>query len=129
MAIFRVLLGLSSISKVLTYKAMLMREPDIKIVGEAIDPLDILLKVASTHAEVVVIDLPSSGKDSGLCSHILAEYPEVRIFAVSEEGDRIVYYEMAMLRREASNTSLANLVDLIHQSVNYVDNGWVRLPE
>jgi DNA-binding NarL/FixJ family response regulator len=129
MAIFRVLLGFSSINKVLTLKEMLMREPDIEIVGEAIDALDILLKVAGTHAEVVVIDLPSSGKDSGLCSHILAEYPEVRVFAVSEEGDRIVNYEMAMLRKEASNTSLENLVDLIHRSVSCVDTGWVRLPE
>jgi DNA-binding NarL/FixJ family response regulator len=116
------LLGLSSMDRLFPLKAMLIREPDIEIVGVAIDALDILLKVASTHAEVVVIDLPASGKDSGLCSHILAEYPEVKIFAVSEEGDRIVNYETAMLRREASDTSLENLVDLIRMSTSYADN-------
>jgi len=118
----RVLLGLSNMDRLLSLKEILIQEPDVEIVGEAIDPLDILLKVASTYAEVVVIDFPTSGKDSGLCSHILAEYPEVKVFAVSEEGDRIVNYETVILRREASNTSLENLVDLIRLSAGYVDN-------
>jgi DNA-binding NarL/FixJ family response regulator len=124
----RVLLGFSSIEKILSLKAMLMQEPDIEIVGEAIDAVDILLKVASTRAEVVAIDLPSEGKDAGLSSHILAEYPEVKILAVSEEGDRIVKYETAILRREAPNASLENLVDFIRLSMTCVNNGWVRLP-
>jgi len=124
----RVLMAFSSMNRVLPLKAVLMREPDIEIVGDAIDAIDILLKVASTHAEVVAIDLPLSGKDPGLCSHILAEYPEVKILAVSEERDRIVIYETAMLRREAPNTSLENLVDLIRRTMNRVDTGWVRLP-
>jgi DNA-binding NarL/FixJ family response regulator len=128
MARIRVLLGFSSIDKVLALKAMLMQEPDIEIVGEAIDAVDILLKVASTHAEVVAIDLPSAGKDAGLSSHILAEYPEVKILAVSEDGDRIIIYETAILRREAANTSLESLVHLIRQSMSCVNNGWVRLP-
>jgi DNA-binding NarL/FixJ family response regulator len=124
----RVLLGFSRIEKILPLKALLMQEPDIEIVGEAIDAVDILLKIASTRAEVVAINLPSAGKDAGLSSHILAEYPEVKIFAVSEEGDRIVMYETGMMRREASDTSLESLGGLIRQSMSNVDNGWVRLP-
>jgi DNA-binding NarL/FixJ family response regulator len=124
----RVLLGFECADRILAFRTMLMGEPDIEIVGEAINNVDILLKVGSTHADIVAIDLPPYGRDSGLCSHLLAEYPEVKIFAVSEEGDRIVIYETALLRRETSN-SLENLADLIHQSMNCVDKNWVKLPE
>jgi DNA-binding NarL/FixJ family response regulator len=127
MAKYRVLLGLSSISKNIALKSLLMHESDIEIVSQADNALDILLGITNHRAEVVVIDLPSSGKDSGLCSHILAEFPEVKILAVSEGGNRIVIYEMAMLRREESDTSLENLAHFIRKSVNYIDNGWVRI--
>jgi len=124
MSRIRVFLGCSSVYKIMSLKTIFMQEPDIEIVGEAIDTVDILLEVGNSHAEVVAIDVPLSGKDSGLCSHLLAEYPEVKVFAVSEEGDRILMYETAVLRREISNTSLGNLPDLIRRSMRSLYNGW-----
>ena len=124
MSRIRVLMGLSGMDKILPLEVMLMSEPDIEIVGEAIDIVDILLKVGSTRAEVVVIDLPRCGKDSGLCSHLLAEYPDVKIMAVSEDGNRIVMYETAMVRKQTSSASVEKLVDLIRQSVRGEVNSW-----
>ena len=98
----------------------------MEIVGVATDTIDVLLKVGDTHANVVAIDLPWNGKDSGLCSHLLAEYPELKIVAVSEKGDTVVLYEIVMLRRQASDTSLEKLVDLIRGSVSSVDIAWDR---
>ena len=117
-------LGCSSVNKIMSLKTVFMQEPDIEIVGEASDTIDILLEVGNSHAEVVAIDVPLSGKDSGLCSHLLAEYPAVKVFAVSEEGDKILMYETAVLRREVSNTSLENLPDLIRRSMRSLYNGW-----
>jgi DNA-binding NarL/FixJ family response regulator len=108
----------------MSLKTVFMQEPDIEIVGEASNIIDILLEVGNSHAEVVAIDVPLSGKDSGLCSHLLAEYPEVKVFALSEEGNRIVMYETAMVRKQASETSVEKLVDLIRHSVRGEDNGW-----
>jgi DNA-binding NarL/FixJ family response regulator len=99
-----------------------MHEPDIEIVGEASDAIDVLLKVGNTNAEAVAIDLPSCGKDSGLCSHLLAEYPEVKVFAVSEEGDEVIMYETAMVRKQAINKSVEDLASLIRLSVRGDDN-------
>ena len=124
MSRIRVFLGFSSVNKIMSLKTVFMQEPDIEIVGEATDSVDILLEVGNSHAEVVAIDVPLSGKDSGLCSHLLAEYPEVKVFAVSKGGDRILMYETAMLRSEISNTSLGNLPDLIRRSMRSINNGW-----
>lgn len=124
MSRIRVFLGSSSVNKIIFLKTVLMQEPDIEIVGEATDTMDILLEVGNSRAEVVTINVPLSGKDSGLCSHLLAEYPELKVFAVSEEGDRILMYEAAVLRREISNTSMGNLPDLIRRSMKNLYNGW-----
>ena len=109
---------------ILALKTRLTEEPDIEIVGEATDTVDVLLKTGNTHANVVAIDFPRYGKDSGLCSHLLTEYPELKVFALSEEGDRIILYETVMLRRQAFDTSLEKLADLIRWSVSSVDTDW-----
>ena len=103
-----------------------MLEPEIEIVGEAVDAVDTLLKIPTTNADVVVIDLPSSGKDAGLCSHILTEYPDVRVFAVSRGGNKIVVYETAVLRKETSSQSLDNLQDIIRSTCS-LEDGWTHL--
>ena len=92
---------------------MLADEPDLEIVGEVIHPIDVLLELGSTQAEVVVIDLPTSGEDPGLCSHLLAEYPEVKVVAVSPGGDTSVVYETGVTRRYLSDASPETLTRFI----------------
>ena len=120
----RILLALSNVKGILSLKTMLMQQPDMEIVAEASDPIDVLLKVGTNQAEVVAIDLPTSDEDSGLCSHLLAEYPHVKIIAISEEGDRAMMYKTGMVRRQIPDTSLEYLVDLIRWSMINTDTGW-----
>ena len=67
--------------------------------GEVIHLIDVLLALGSTRAEVVLIDLPASEEDPGLCSHLLAEYPEVKVVAVSSGGETSIVYETGVIRR------------------------------
>jgi hypothetical protein len=55
----------SCIDRFLPLKAILIQEPDMEIVGEAIDTVDILLMVGNTHAEIVVADLLRIKKSLG----------------------------------------------------------------
>ena len=101
----RILLACPDLKSTGSWEAMLTDEPDFEIVGEAIYPIDVLLELASTQAEVVVIDLPTSGEDPGLCSHLLAEYPEVKVVAVSSGGESSIVYETGVTRRYLSDAS------------------------
>jgi DNA-binding NarL/FixJ family response regulator len=121
MSKIRVFLGLSSVNKIHSLKKQLLRDPEIEIVGEAINNLEILLKVGNTHAEVVAVDLPLSEDDAGITSHLLEEYPQVKVFAISEEEARIILYGTAKIRKEIQQGNLEKLIDLIHQSVSYVN--------
>ena len=84
---------------------MLAGEPDLDIVGQVIHPIDALLELGSTKPEVVVIDLPTSGEDPGLCSHLLAERPEVKVVAVSSGGETSIVYETGVTRRYIPDAS------------------------
>ena len=92
---------------------MLADEPDLEIVGEVIHPIDVLLELGSTQAEVVVIDLPTSGEDPGLCSHLLAESPEVKVVAVSTGGETSIVYETGVTRRYIPDASPETVAQFI----------------
>ena len=101
----RILLACPGLTSIKSWKAVLARDPGLEIVGEVINPIDVLLELGSTQADVVVIDLPTSKEDPGLCSHVLAEYPEVKIVAVSAGGESSIVYEIGITRKYLSDAS------------------------
>src|SRR5262249_38241985 len=56
------------------------------------NPLDVLLVVRSNRAHVAIIALPAGGEMPGICSHLLAEHPDLAVVAVSEQADQFVLY-------------------------------------
>ncbi len=109
----RVLLACPRLKTLDVWKFLLAQEPAIEVVGEAEDPVDILLSAGSTQADVVVIDLPTAERDPGLHSHLLAEYPQLKVIGVSSEGDSTVVYSIGIVRREAQEISLQTVTNLI----------------
>ena len=120
----RILLACPDLRGIGFWKAMLGDDPDLEIVGEVIHPIDILLELGSTQAEVVVIDLPASEEDPGLCSHLLAEYPAVKVVAVSSGGETSIVYETGVIRRYLPDASPETLTRFIRSLMGtLIDNG------
>lgn len=67
-------------------------QPDIEIVGEVADELDISASVSKTLPNVVVIALDQPGVRPRICDELLREHPEVRVIAVAPDKNYIVYY-------------------------------------
>lgn len=109
----RLLLACRQLRDVHSWKEMLTHAADVELLGETRDPVDTLMKVGSNQAEIVLIDLPSSGKDPGLCSHLLSEHPHLKVVAVSSTGDRAVCFEAGMIRRRLEGESPEALMKLI----------------
>lgn len=75
-------------------------QPDMEVVGEETDPVRLLLRVRETRSDVVVVTLPDSGEDPGICSHLLLEYPGLLVVAVSASRDRAALYRLSIDRQE-----------------------------
>src|SRR6266568_9431265 len=75
---------------------LLQRQSDIEVVGTVLDPIELLVAVGDTQADVVVVTLPDSGEMPGICSHLLHEYPQLLILALSSARTRACIYRQAI---------------------------------
>lgn len=110
----RILLACPRMTQAGLWKTILSQDPDIELVGEADGAIEALIRTSDTQPTAVVIDLPSTGQDPGLYSHLLEENPQVKVIAVSEDGSRAVKYERGILRRQIGDTSPQTLRKLFH---------------
>jgi hypothetical protein len=65
-----------------------LREAGIDVVGSPPDSLALLLAIKERRAEVVILSAPESGgpaETPGICSHLLNEFPQLKIVMVSPD--------------------------------------------
>lgn len=95
---------------------LVRRQADMEVVGVVSDPLELLLAVSETQAEVVVLNLPESGEDPGICSHLLAEYRELLILAIPIQSNEAVSYREVTLKESFSVGSEEEVIAAIRKS-------------
>ncbi len=88
---------------------------DMQVVGEALDPLEILYAVRKTEADVVVTTLPATGEPA-ITSHLLAEYPDVLVLALAPDGGRAVLYRQVLLKEKLQSTNNSVLLSTLRQA-------------
>lgn len=67
-------------------RSLLSAEPDVEIVGEVSDPVDLLIAAGQTQADVVIQCWPSD-EMPGICSHLLAAFPDLTVIGIGDEGE------------------------------------------
>ena len=97
-------------------RELIEREEDMEVVGEVLDPLDLLLAVRETEADAVVMALKGS-EEPGLCSHLLAEYPDLTIVGVASGGESAFIEQRTPQRQEIPEPSKANILDALRHAV------------
>ena len=90
-------------------------QTDMEVVGEALEPVEILLMVGKTEADVVIVTLPNSDEDPGIYSHLLAEYPQLLIFAVSPELESALLYRQLVSKEQIFKVSKEEIPALIRK--------------
>ena len=66
---------------------LLRRAPDIEVVGEVDDPVDLLLAIAETGAQVVIHSWPNGEDVPPICSVALTEYPDLLFIGLPSDAD------------------------------------------
>ncbi len=72
---------------------MIARQPDMEVMGEVLDPIELLLAVKTTEAEIVIVTPLDSEEEPRLCRHLLADYPDLKIVTLSRTGEAATLYE------------------------------------
>jgi hypothetical protein len=96
----RVVIGAVNVQQQYETILRLKSQPDIEIIGPISDALELLMTVGETNADAVILPLEEDGGDPGLCSHLMAEYPGVLLFAISATGQQMFQFEISLSKRE-----------------------------
>jgi DNA-binding NarL/FixJ family response regulator len=90
----------------------LVQEPEIEVVGTAATP-SALLSAAGTFGVDVVVVATVRGALPGVATHVLDQYPEVRVVAVAPQGQSALLYAQRPRLDSFSGSSLAELASAL----------------
>ena len=94
---------------------LILGQVDMTVVGEASDPVDLLLVANETQADVVVMFQQQLEEDPGICSHLLSECPRLLILAFSTAPEKVVLYRQAVVKEDIYPVSDDVILQTIRQ--------------
>jgi hypothetical protein len=86
-------------------------EADMRLVGYAHDNWELLQMAAG--ADVIVLGAATVDPPPGICTHLLAELPQVKILVVDANGTEAMRYWVAVRRAKSTLTTRRRLVTTI----------------
>lgn len=95
---------------------VIQRRKNMLVVGEASDPIDLLLTVNGTDADVVIMGHPQADRMPGIGTHLLAEFPTLLILIVSTIDQRAFLYERKITQEEVSYTIPEDLIARVDEA-------------
>jgi AmiR/NasT family two-component response regulator len=96
--------------------ATISDQPDIEIVGEVADELDLTEVVEQVQPDVLILAMNEHEKSLGLCGFLLGRYPQMRILALAPEQNRgIFYWAFVDIRTKALESSEAGILNAVRE--------------
>jgi len=96
----RILLGKISAEWKHTLEELAQDDSELEIVGAAENSMDILLQAQDLRPDVVVLLQAPGGKEPGVCSHLILEYPNLAVLLLPGNRKGEVLQRM-VLRKES----------------------------
>lgn len=103
------------LSEVIRY--LVSRQPDMEVVSEVLDPLELLLAVKATNADVVIVTpLPANGEPH-ICTQLLAAYAQLKIVTQSAKGEAAYLYQTGLPKLRIDEPSEQLILGAIRKSL------------
>jgi len=104
------------LSEVIRY--MVARQPDMEVVSEVLDPIELVLAVKATNADVVIVTpLPANGEPH-ICTQLLTVYAQLKIVTQSAKGEAAYLYQSGSPKRRIEAPSEQLILGAIRESLH-----------
>jgi hypothetical protein len=94
-------------------------EPDFELVGVAAKPSALLYAAGTLRADVVVV-AAAGGEMPGVATHLLDQYPGIRVVAVAPQAGTALVYALAPRVDRFTGSSPAELVRALRRACHPV---------
>jgi DNA-binding NarL/FixJ family response regulator len=99
---------------------MVERQSDMQVVGEVLDPIELLLAARATKVNVVIVTPLDSGEEPKICSHLLAEHPQLKIVTLTVKGEAAFFYESGSHKKRIDEPSEQSILGAIREAMRSI---------
>ncbi|MBN1781231.1 hypothetical protein JW948_08915 [bacterium] len=95
---------------------LIERQPDMIIVGEVIDPIELISALRTTPVDVVIITPHKANGMPRLCTQLLNEHLKLRILLITLESTGVYIYQSGSGRKYIEKPSERSILDAIRDT-------------
>ncbi len=92
---------------------LIKRQPEMKLVAEVIDPIELIFALRITSADVVIITPLKANGNPKICGQLLKEHPRLKILILTQESERVYVYQSGFDRMRIEKPSEQTILDII----------------
>jgi DNA-binding NarL/FixJ family response regulator len=98
---------------------MVKRQPDMEVIGEVLDPIELLLAARATKVDVVIVTPLDSEDKPEICTHLLDEHPQLKIVTLSAKNDDAAFlYKAGASKQRIDEPSEQSILGAIRESMH-----------
>jgi DNA-binding NarL/FixJ family response regulator len=97
---------------------MVERQPDMEVVSEELDAIELLLVVSTMPVDVVIVAPLNPDREPKICRHLLGEYPQLKIVTLSGKGDAAFLYTSSFGKKRIDESSESSILGAMRASNN-----------
>lgn len=100
-------------------RQLLARQDDMELVADCRGPMKILQETGRSKADAVILGQEGT-EEPGLCSQLLAVYPDLTILSVTSDMTTAFTQQLCSNRRKLVDTEIKNLAQALRGAVKAV---------
>ncbi len=97
------------------------QQPDMKLIQDVHSEIDTLL--AGTEADIMILGAENSSTMPGICTHLINEYPHLKIVVVIDQENLIVCYWMDLQERRIKHITSETIMSTVRWLYQHTP-GW-----
>ena len=97
---------------------MIERQPDMIVVGEVLDPLQLLSTSRQNVVDVIIITPLNANGEPKICHLLLVEHPHLLIVTQSKIDNAVCLYQSGVQKKSIDNPSELSLLGIIRKIIN-----------
>ncbi|MFO0729707.1 MAG: hypothetical protein U0231_12805 [Nitrospiraceae bacterium] len=88
----------------------------MEVVGACRGPIKILQETGRTNADAVILAQEGSG-EPGLCSQLLAVYPDLMILCLAPDGQTVYAQRLRSCRHKVPSPQMVNIAHILRKLI------------
>lgn len=95
---------------------LIERQTDMKVVGEVVNPIELIFALRETPVDVVIITPLKANGEPRICIQLLKEHPRLRILILTAESESVFIFQSGSNRRRIERPSEKSILGAIRES-------------